>query len=634
MKRFLRALCAFAIVAAVPALADERILDFHSDIVIAADASMQVTETIRVRGERDRINHGIYRDFPTRYRDSHGNRVQVEFEPLAVTRDGKAEAFHSEAQGNGTRVYFGSKAVTLDPGEYTYTLRYRTSRQLGFFDQHDELYWNVTGNGWDFPIDAASATIRLPGDIAVDRIQIEGYTGEQGDKGQDYSASVDARSQAQIRATRALAPREGLTVVVGFPKGIVAAPTRQQRTDWFLRDNGGVLVAGAGLVLAWLYYLWQWLRVGRDPKPGVLIARYEPPQGLSPGALRHLERMDYDDRCLAADVVDLAVHGALQIRQQGKQYSLHRQDGADAGLPEAETRLLHDMLGANSELVLKRSEHARIGAARRQHMQHLESNAKGRYFNRNRTLLIPGVLLTAAALVLGIRESGGHGILAGAGFILVWLSFWSIGVFSLVSAAISAWRSSSGVAGYGGALAITLFSMPFIAGELFGFGVFVTIVGLGLGLVALALFITHVTFAHWLKAPTREGRKLLDQIAGLRLYLGVAEREQLAAQQAPPMTAEEFQRFLPYALALDVEKTWADRFAAAVGPAAAAAATGALGWYHGSSHASGLAGFTDSLGASLSSAISSSSSAPGSSSGGGGGGSSGGGGGGGGGGGW
>ena len=149
-----------------------------------------------------------------------------------------------------------------------------------------------------------------------------------------------------------------------------------------------------------------------------------------------------------------------------------------------------------------------------------------------------------------------------------------------------------------------------------------------------ALVATNFAFFHWLKAPTIEGRKLLDRIAGLRLYLGVAERDELAAQKAPPLTADEFQRFLPYALALGVEKTWADKFAAAVGPAAAAAAASAMVWYQGGGNVSSISEFHDSLGSSLSGAISSSSTAPGSSSGGGGGGSSGGGGGGGGGGGW
>ena len=633
MKRFACALCALTMAAAAPALADERILDFHSEIVIAADASMQVTETIRVRSERERINHGIYRDFPTRYRDSHGNRVQVEFEPLAVTRDGKTEAFHSEALGNGKRVYFGSQEVTLDPGEYTYTLRYRTSRQLGFFDQHDELYWNVTGNGWDFPIDHASATITLPGEVAETDITIEGYTGAQGSKEQAYRARVDAPSRASIDATRALGPQEGLTLVVGFPKGVVIAPTTQERAGWFLRDNRGVLISGAGLVLLWLYYLVQWSRLGRDPKPGVIIPQYEAPANLSPGALRYIERMGYDDRCLAADLVDLAVRGALQIRNDDKVYSLHRVGSAIDGLPSTSAGLLRDTLGSGDELVLQRSQHARIGAARTAHTTALEALGKGRYFVTNTRQRVIGGVLAVAALVLGMVALGTGPAQAAGWFMLVWLSGWSVGVGVLMFAVVKAWRSGSGVAGYGAALFLTLFSLPFVAGELFGLGVFVTMVGLGFALVVLALLLTNVLFFQWMKAPTAEGRKLLDRIAGLRLYLGVAERDQLAAQRAPSMTTEEFQRFLPYALALDVEKTWADRFAAAVGPAAAAAAASAVGWYHGSNQSVGLAGFTDGLGSSLSSAISSSSTAPGSSSGGGGG-SSGGGGGGGGGGGW
>ena len=96
-------------------------------------------------------------------------------------------------------------------------------------------------------------------------------------------------SHATFRATRALAPREGLTIVVGFPKGIVAAPNASTRATWFLRDNGGVLVGGIGLLLMWAYYFFEWVRVGRDPKPGVIIPEYEAPEGLSPGTLRHQE---------------------------------------------------------------------------------------------------------------------------------------------------------------------------------------------------------------------------------------------------------------------------------------------------------------------------------------------------------
>jgi uncharacterized membrane protein YgcG len=615
------------------ALADERILAFHSEIQILTDGSMDVAETIRVRAEGNQIRHGIFRDFPTEYRDRLGNAVHVDFEPQDVTRDGASEPFHTEAQGNGVRVYFGAKETMVEPGEHTYAFRYHTTRQLGFFADHDELYWNATGNGWDFPIDAASAAVTLPGSVSPDDLHVEAYTGTQGEKGKAWNASADSPSHATFVATRTLPPRNGLTLVVSFPKGIVPAPTDATRARWFLQDNGGVLVGGLGLVLMWAYYLLQWQRVGRDPKPGVIIPLYEAPKDLSPGALRHIERMDYDNRCFAADLVDLGVRGALEIQQDGADYSLRKRSGGGKGWPATEAALLDSALGSDEVLELKQTEHTRIAAAIAAHRAALEKSDRGIYFNTNGKLVVPGVLIGIAALALGLFARGSAPSAGGAAFILFWLAGWSLGVIALLTATVKAWRAPPGILTYGGAIFMTLFSLPFVAGEVFGIGLLASFTGVAFTAVAAALLLTNIVFFKWLKAPTIAGRKVLDQIAGLRLYLGVAERDELAAQKAPPMTVDEFQRFLPYALALDVEKTWANRFADAVGPAAAAAAAGAMGWYQGSNIAS-IGSFTDSLGSSLSSSISSSSSAPGSSSGSGGGGSSGGGGGGGGGGGW
>lgn len=159
---------------------DERILSFHSDITVNPNASMLVRETIKVRSAGDQIRRGIYRDFPTRYKDRLGNQYVVGFAVLEVQRDGKPEPSRIERQSNGERVYIGRKNVYLDPGEYTYTLVYRTTRQLGFFPDHDELYWNVTGNGWIFPIDAASATVTLPKGIVKEALWRDAYTGPQG----------------------------------------------------------------------------------------------------------------------------------------------------------------------------------------------------------------------------------------------------------------------------------------------------------------------------------------------------------------------------------------------------------------------------------------------------------------------
>ncbi|MGB0134034.1 DUF2207 domain-containing protein, partial [Dokdonella sp.] len=332
-----------ALLCSAGACAEERILEFHSDIAIAHDASMSVTETIRVRAEGNRIRRGIYRDFPTRYTDANGNRVHVVFEPLGVARDGKPEPWHAEALSNGVRVYFGDANVYLGRGEFTYTFRYRTARQLGHFESHDELYWNVTGNGWDFIIDRASATVSLPEQVDQSRITLEGYTGPQGSKAQDYATSVDAHGRAMIETTRALPPGNGLTLVESFPKGVIVVPDLEQKLRWFAADNRREAVLGLGLLLLTGFLGLQWWRVGRDPKGSVIIPEYDPPDNLSPAAVRYIRRMGYDDRCFAADIVELGVLGAVRINKET--YSRYvversREDAASLQLPDT-TKVLY-----------------------------------------------------------------------------------------------------------------------------------------------------------------------------------------------------------------------------------------------------------------------------------------------------
>ena len=130
---------------------------------------MSVVETIRVRAEGNNIRRGIYRDFPTTYRDRLRNFVKVDFRPTSVLRNGESEAWHIEQKSNGTRVYMGSANRTLKPGIHEYRLAFTTNRQLGFFDDFDELYFNVIGNGWMFPIDRAVATVTLPFPVAANQ---------------------------------------------------------------------------------------------------------------------------------------------------------------------------------------------------------------------------------------------------------------------------------------------------------------------------------------------------------------------------------------------------------------------------------------------------------------------------------
>ena len=136
----MRWLAALLLLLPLSGVAGERILSFDSEIRVMTSGMIEVTETIRVRAEGNRIKRGIYRDFPTEYEDKLGNQYTVAFEPLAVLRNDRPEAFHSQAVRDGVRTYFGSASRHIEHGEHTYTFRYRASRMLGFFGEHDELY--------------------------------------------------------------------------------------------------------------------------------------------------------------------------------------------------------------------------------------------------------------------------------------------------------------------------------------------------------------------------------------------------------------------------------------------------------------------------------------------------------------
>lgn len=579
---------------AAPLAAQERILSYDSEVEVLADGTLEVTERITVRAEGRQIRRGIYRDFPTRYRDRYGNRFRVGFEVEGVERDGRPEEWFTERLSNGVRINTGGDALLPVPAEYTFTLRYRTTRQLGFFQEHDELYWNAIGTGWEFPIETGVVEVRLPEEVPPEGMGVEGYTGRQEAQGTRYEARVAGPGVARFRLTDGLGPREGLTIVVTFPKGIVEEPSRAQRAGWFLADNRGVFVALVGLIGLLWYCITRWQAVGRDPRPGVIIPRYRPPEEHGPAALRYLQRMGYDPRCFSSDLLALAVAGRLGIgsrkRLLSEEWWLEGQGPSGNGSPpdhpgdastltrvmaSQETLLRRLLPSGTGRLELKSSNASTVSAAQSAHKKVLDRELHPAYFKRNADKTAAAGGIAAAAAILAFVVSGGNGILA--------------------------------------IIALTA-----------------------------VMLVTVAIFGVLVRAPTPEGRDLLDEIEGLKLYLSVAERDELAqlpgpeapdgrdGPSGPPkLDAERYEALLPYAVALEVEDAWTRKFTAAVGAAAAAEASRRMNWYSGHVPITNLTGFTTALGSTLSSQVASASSPPGSSSGSGGGGSSGGGGGGG-----
>jgi uncharacterized membrane protein YgcG len=605
------------------ALAAEEILNWHSDITVHEDASMSVTETIKVRAEGNRIKRGIYRDFPTKYKDRAGNRVTVDSNLLGVKKNGAPEPYHTEKRSNGIRIYAGKSNVFLRPGVYTYEISYDTDRQLGFFRDHDELYWNVTGNGWEMPILRATATVGLPPLILAGDLQMAGYVGPQGSRDRNVDWSLGPDGRVTFTSGRILDSGEGLTLVLGWPKGYIAEPGRVQKSVRFIYDNRSLAAALAGLLVLFIYYMWAWQKAGKDPLKGTVIPLFEPPDNLSPASMRYIMEMGFDNQAFAAAVINLAVKGSLTIADENRafgfarEYTLHRIHGEPkTALSKGEQKILNRLFpGGSNTLKLESKNHSRVSSAISALKDLLAAEYQKTTFINNRGYFTAGLLISVVMLFL-VGVSGGISTGSPLLFIVLWFVPWT-------AATLFLWASRK----FFMAAAFTLFLLG--AGTAFTRATSITFI-LAIALVVVVNMIFYVL----LKSPTNLGRRLMDRIDGFRMYLATAEEHRLEKLHPPEKTPELFEKYLPYALALEVDQAWSEKFAEVL---ARAAESGEYRpqWYHGSHWDRGRSGsFASTLGSSLSSAVSSASTAPGSSSGFGGGGSSGGGGGGGGGGGW
>jgi uncharacterized membrane protein YgcG len=630
--RHLRLIFAALLFAAAPAAAEERITSFVSDVSIQPDSALEVTETIDVHSEGDQIRHGIYRDFPTLYSGRNGSRIRVGFKFEGAELDGHPEPASVEPLSNGVRMKIGDADTELTPGEHRFVIRYHTTRQVGRFADYDELYWNATGNGWGFPIDVAEARLRLPSPAAFGQRSV--YTGAEGSTDHNAEVVSDAPGEIVFRTTWPLAPYEGLTVAAAFPKGVVGNADDSTKLGWWLSDYGPPVVGFLGLLGILAFYLVAWHRAGRDPKGGTVVPLFSPPDDFSPAGIRYVREMKADNRAFAAALVDMGVRGHIKIEEvdggwlEGDSRTIERLPG-QAPLPEEEEAALDQLLSTGEIIAMKQKNWEKFSSAKSALQGVLKVKYESKLFRRNYGWAAAGLAVFVAVLWFAAAS-----VALASGF----ATMLTIGVALGAAVATLLFMLAQNRMGTGGSC--VLHSLAFI----FGFGalalgapLFMEALATGwwfpLLLPALTLPIVISAF-WWISAPTIEGRKVLDQIAGFKQYLSITERERLDRMTPPEDTPEIFEKYLPYAIALGVENHWADRFAPVLASAAAQGQQG-FAWYAGSNSPwSNPEGFVSSVGSSLASTVSSASSAPGSSSGSGGGGSSGGGGGGGGGGGW
>ncbi|ODS96651.1 MAG: hypothetical protein ABS56_12065 [Lautropia sp. SCN 69-89] len=587
----LAALAALATCAA-PARAEEAIERFDSTIEVRTDGDLAVTETIVVHAEGLQIRRGIYRDFPLRFRDAEGRLREVGFELVEVMRDGRPEPHFTRRNDRGVRIYAGSEDMLLQPGRHTYRISYVTSRQLRHFPDHVELYWNVTGNEWAFPIREATATIRLPGNAPP--VRWTAYTGRFGERGGDFRAGLQADGALGFASTRTLQPGEGLTVVAELPAGVVAAPSRTQQVGYAMLDYRRYLLAGLGMLGVFAFYLIAWRAVGRDPPKGTIIPLFHPPAGISPALAAYIRNWGWKGgwREFTAAAVSLAVKGLVVIDDRGGTLTLKRVvAGADAqragaaaagsdatvestaALPAGERALLAWVDARAGTARIERASGESLVSALARFKTAIEKDNRGRFFRRNLGYFAAGIALTALAvgtiLRFGYVDDDEIGLLVGVVVAGVFVGGFLVGTVrsllkarslrTIIPAAIHA-----AVILFIGSMLTTMLLQSGASLDGFRRTALDVLAERGFPLALVGGFaLLNGLFYYLLRAPTAAGRPVMDQIEGLELYLRTAESARMNMAGAPELTTAHFERLLPYAIALEAEKPWSEAFEAA-----------------------------------------------------------------------
>ena len=498
-KRHFSSVAVLCFALAIPALASEwHIKNFDSNLVVAQDGTTTVREHLEIDFEG--TFHGIYRDIPIQYPGPRGSNYTLFLTVTSVT-DGQGQKlkYDSSVQGNyrHLKIYVPNAVDTTKVVEISYTVK----NAVRWFDDHDELYWNVTGNDWPVPIDSAMAIILLPSG-ATNNLRAQAFTGSYGSEARDATVTVNG-NVVRVQTNEALSMREGLTADVYITKGVLTQPSQLTFALWFLRSNPIVLLP----VWAFIVMFFFWWTKGRDPKPDISVApMYEPPKGMTPAEVGTLTDDTVHPRDITSTLIDLAVRGYLKIEETESRVLLfsHRdyifhllKPQSEWGQIEAHERLMlnHMFTGGTSQIRL--------------------SELRNQFY-----VAIPSI---KEDILAELRSKGMYSVDPDSAHAYV-------------------------LAG------VVFTALPFVLLQVLGWGSILDSVGLLVGAGIIALIIVFL-FARIMTAKSIKGVRTKVEILGFQEFINRVDADRL--KRMPPDT---FEKVLPYAMALGIENRWAKAF--------------------------------------------------------------------------
>ena len=472
-----------------------RVAKFATTIHVEEDGSAHVNEqiTYTFTGQYQ----GVYRDIPVDYPGPSGSNYTLFIKLLSVT-DESGEKLKVEKKTTGGFLHLKIYVPGATDATRTVNIEYSVANGTRFFEDHDEFYWNVTGNDSPVPIEQASAMIYFPPE-ASGQLRAQAFEGVYGSS-QHASASVTGPS-VNVETTDPLPMRGGLTADVYIEKGVLHQPSAITRFFRFIRSNPVVTLP----LWAFAVMLPMWWMKGRDPDPGMSVApMYAPPEQMGPAEVGTLIDGSVDPKDITSVLIDMAVRGYVKIVEtqhkgflssKDYEFQLLKDQGDWKGLTDYERAMLQQVFSGGQVTLL--------------------SNLTNHFYTA--LPMIKSEIMSAlkAKGMYAVDPDSAHGYLA---------------------------------------MGLLLVGLPYAALQVFGFADFLSSVPLaiGSGLIALAIILI---IGRLLTATSLKGARTQVQIKGFQEFMNRVDADRL--KRMPPDT---FEKFLPYAMALGVEHRWAKAF--------------------------------------------------------------------------
>jgi len=490
-----------AIIGLVPfkALAANWWIDSYStDIQVNNDSTLTITETITANFSQEE-HHGIYLLVPTNITKEDGKTESVRFDLISVTDENGNQLQYQESHSIGQiEVKIGNPNIMVQEPK-TYIVKYEISNGLDLSgEDHDQIYWNVISSEWEVPILKAEAKLTLPSTLTIqDQIGTECYAGFAESTEEDCTYQVSEINKINFWTNEQLNPYEGVTILVSFPKGLVAQPSK---LIWIIKDYWPAIMVPIVFIISFML----WRKHGKDKKVGTIVPEYEPPQNISPIEASILidNRVDVSD--ISAIMIDLAIRGFINIEEteskvlgifNSKEYTLHR-------------------INRNNEPSLKRFERTLLSSIFGTEYLKKLSDLKNKFYAE-----IPRLTeeIFASAMEQKLFVKAPHK--QQFKYALIGFLFLFFGIPSL--AILSSSRS-----------------------------------GLTLALSLVISGILIIIFGLYMPKKTDGGHELYKHLLGLKMYIETAEKDRIQFHEKE----KYFERLLPYAMIFRQTDHWAKQF--------------------------------------------------------------------------